>query len=290
PRPSAPRTGGPAMRPLLLCLLPCCLLAAAPSGPAHRDRAPERSVPVISDDGRPLSDAEQVGRLARERPLEFVEECLRRYRRDVHGYTLTMTKEERIDGQLQSPEEMEVAFREQPYSVALRWTKGARRAERAVYVAGQNNDKLLVRPTPRWHLMARLAGRLDKDGVATIDVDGDDARQSGRFTVKEFGMYQGLARLFTDWKAAEDRGALHVEYMGEQVVPETGGRTCYVLRRTRFLKPERDGVTEQVLYVDKENWLQVGSVANGDRGLIGAYFYRDIQINPAFQPDAFGGP
>jgi hypothetical protein len=278
------------MRPLLLCLLYGCLLAAAPSGPARLARPPERPVPVIGDDDRPPPDAEQMGRLARERPLEFVEECLRRYRRDVRGYTLTMTKEERINGQLEKPEEMEVAFREQPYSVALTWVQGARRAQKAVYVAGRNDDKLLVRPTPKWHLVARLAGRLDKDGVAAIDVDGDDARQSGRFTIKEFGMYQGLARLFADWKAAQDRGALHVEYLGEQTVQEAGGRTCYVLRRTRFLRPERDSVTEQVLYVDKETWLQVGSVARGEPGLIGAYFYRDIHINPPFDADPFGRP
>ncbi|HZY89543.1 MAG TPA: DUF1571 domain-containing protein, partial [Gemmataceae bacterium] len=221
------------MRLVMLCLLPCYLLAAAPAGPARPARPPERPVPVISDDGKPLSDAERMGRLAREQPLEFVEECLRRYRRDVRTYTLTMTKEERIDGQLHQPEEIEVAFREQPYGVALTWTKGAQRAERALYVAGQNDDKVLVRPTPRWRLVARLAGKLDKDGVATIDVDGDDARQSGRFTIKEFGMYQGLARLFADWKAAGDKSALHVEYLGEQVVKEAGGRTCYVLRRTR---------------------------------------------------------
>jgi hypothetical protein len=278
------------MRGVLFCLIPCYLLAAAPAGPARRGRPPERPVPVLSDDGRPLSDAEQMERLARERPVEFVEECLRRYRRDVHAYALTMTKEERIDGQLQPPEEMEVAFREQPYSVWLRWTKGARRAERALFVEGQHDDKLLVRPTTKWYWVARAAGRLDKDGVATIDVDGDDARQSGRFTIREFGMHLGLARLFADWKAARDRNALWVEYLGEQVVQETGGRTCYVLRRTRFAHPERDGVTEQILYIDKENWLQVGSVAKGERGLIGAYYYRNIRINPEFDPDPFQRP
>ena len=275
------------MRPLLLCLLYGCLLAAAPSGPARLARPPERPVPVINDDNRPPPDAEQMGRLARERPLEFVEECLRRYRRDVRGYTLTMTKEERINGQLEKPEEMEVAFREQPYSVALRWTQGVRRAERAVYVAGRNDDKLLVRPTPAWSLVARAAGRLDKDGVAAIDVDGDDARQSGRFTIKEFGMYNGLARLLADWEAADRRGTLHVEHLGEQEPEEAGGRRCHVLRRADILKPERDGVTEQTVYIDAETWLQVGSVANGAAGLIGAYFYRDVKVNPEFPPDQF---
>ena len=38
------------MRPLLLCLLPCYLLSAAPSGPARTSRPPERPVPGISDE------------------------------------------------------------------------------------------------------------------------------------------------------------------------------------------------------------------------------------------------
>ena len=35
------------MRRLLLCLLPCWLLSAAPSGPTRLARAPERAVPVL---------------------------------------------------------------------------------------------------------------------------------------------------------------------------------------------------------------------------------------------------
>ncbi len=274
------------MRPLLLCLVPCCLLSAAPSGPARDERPPERPVPVVADDGRRLPDAREMARLAREQPVEFVKECLLRYKRDVQGYRLTMYKEERIGGALEPAEIMEVAFREKPFSVYLQWDKGARKAERALYVEGESDDKLLVRPTPAWYWAARAAGRV-KDGLVVVDVDGEDARHSGRFTIREFGMYNGLARLLADWEAARQRGALHVEYLGEQAVERAGNRPCYVLRRTRFLKPERDGVTEQVVYIDKESWLQVGSVASGAQGLIGAYFYRDIVINPSFEPDPF---
>jgi hypothetical protein len=274
------------MRPLLLCLVPCYLLSAAPSGPARDARPPERPLPVVADDGQRLPDAAQMERLARERPTDFLRECLLRYKRDVASYRLTMYKEERIAGALEPPEVMEVAFRKKPFSVFLKWDSGARKAERALYVEGKNDDKLLVRPTTAWYWAARAAGRV-KDGLVVVDVDGEDARQSGRFTIKEFGMYNGLARLLADWEAADKRGALHVEHQGVQEPEESGGRRCHVLRRTRFLKPERDGVTEQTVYIDAETWLQVGSVADGPAGLIGAYFYRDVKVNPEFPPDQF---
>jgi hypothetical protein len=275
-----------AMRPLLICLISGYLLSAAPSGPSRDTRPPERPVPVITDRGQPLPDAEQMARLAREQPVEFITECLIRYRRGVRCYTLTFFKEERINHMPQQAEVMEVAFREQPFGVFLKWDKGARKADRALYVAGENDDKMLVRPTPFWSLMARAKYEM-KDGLAVVDPDSEDARGSGRFTIKEFGMYNGLARLLVDWEAAQKKGALHVEYLGEQVVKGVGDRTCHVLRRSQFLRPERDGVTEQTVYIDKETWLQVGSVARGPEGLIGAYFYRNIVINPDLPADQF---
>jgi hypothetical protein len=228
-----------------------------------------------------------MSRLAHERPLEFIRECLLRYKRNVRGYTLTMSKQERIGGELEKqPEVMEVAFREEPFSVFLKWDRGAKRAERVLFVEGENDDKILARPAPLWAIAGRAAGRV-KDGLAVEDVNSDDARQAGRFTIKEFGMYNGLARLLADWEAADRRGTLHVEHLGEQEPEEAGGRRCHVLRRADILKPERDGVTEQTVYIDAETWLQVGSVANGPAGLIGSYFYRDVKVNPEFPPEQF---
>ena len=42
------------------------------------------------------------------------------------------------------------------------------------------------------------------------------------------------------------------------------------------------------MYIDKENWLQVGNVLKGEEGrLIGEYFFRDLKLNPDFPPDTF---
>lgn len=262
------------MRPLLLCLVPCYLLAAAPSGPAPHVRPPERAVAAVPDDGRALSDAARMEQMAQQEPVAFLGECLRRYQRDVKGYTLTLQKRERLGGKLRDPEVLRVAFREEPYAVYLEWAEGGRLATRALYAEGENGGKMLAR--------ARLLPL-----VVTRDVDGDEARQSGRFLLTDFGIAAGMRRAHTDWGAAEREGSLHVEYLGERVVEEAGGRPCHVLHRTRFRRPEHDGVTEQTLYIDKENWLQVGSVAKGEHGLIGEYYFRDIRLNPEHEPGQF---
>jgi hypothetical protein len=264
---------GLAVRLLLLCLIPCCLLAAAPTAPSDHLPPPGRPVAVITDEGEALPDAEQMKRLAQTNPVAFLEECLVRYQRDVQGYALTLHKRERIDGELQKPEDIRVAFRVRPHSAYLEWVSGARQASRVLYVEGENDDKLLALP------------RLLPLAVA-LDVDGDRAHQAGRFTLREFGLAGGLRRAHADWKAAREQGALHVAY-DERPLEPVGGRPCHVLHRTEFRAPERDGITEQTLYIDRENWLLIGSVAKGAAGLIGEYYFRDVRLNPEFGPEQF---
>ena len=65
-------------------------------------------------------------------------------------------------------------------------------------------------------------------------------------------------------------------------------RVCYVFKRAPYEKPEEDGVEALTIYIDKDNWLQVGSTlktANGD--LIADYWFSDIKLNPEFKPETF---
>ena len=135
---------------------------------------------------------------------------------------------------------------------------------------------------PNGALIRKLAG-----DVVTRDVDGSEARQSGRYPLNQFGIKKGTERTLTGWKASQARGQLQVEYLGIHRVKEAGDRQCFKLRRT-YEAPESDGVTELTIYVDAENWLQVGSQIKGDEGkLIGEYFFRDIELNPTIKPEVF---
>jgi hypothetical protein len=224
-------------------------------------------------------DNATMEQLAAKDPIAFLENCLHRYHKDVHeGYRLTFHKKERINGKLNDSEEIEVAFREKPHSVMFRWTEGARKAAACLYVEGENDDKLLVRPTG----LGRLAG------VVKRDPEGDDAKKSGRYSLKQFGLKNATLRALASWKTSKAEDNLHVEFLGRQKVKEAGERVCWVLKRSKYHKPENDGVIESTLYFDADSWLQVGSVLRGaDDKLIGEYYFRDIQLNPKFDDQQF---
>ena len=211
-------------------------------------------------------------------PVDFLHQCLERYdRQQIQGDRLVMQKQERIRRKRGPLEVIEVWFRAKPYSVFMHWLAGARQAASVLYVAGENNGQMLVHPTG-------LAGTLVK--VVTRDPEGPEARREGRYSIKEFGLRATQERTWNDWKAAKEQGTLRVEYLGVEKVKPAGDRACYALRRTQ--EPDADGVTEVIVYIDRETRFQVGTVLRGDRGeLIGEYMYRDIHLNPEFKPGQF---
>jgi hypothetical protein len=248
-------------------LLGPCLFAVL--GCRHAASEGDFSVPLTSaSEPLPASD-----------PVVFLSECLKRYdARDVHGYRLTMEKQERIGDELQPREVIEIAFRAQPYSVYMRWLQGARRAKAVLYVEGENDNQMVVHPTG-------VAGLLAP--TVKIDPNGPQAREAGRYSIKEFGLQKTLERTLANWKTAQKNGALHVEYLGLREIAGTGDRPCYTLRRT-YTKPDSEGVVQGTAFIDKQTWFQTGTMLMGqDNRLIGEYLFRDIQLNPTFKPDQF---
>jgi hypothetical protein len=259
----------------LICL-PLCLLCMSdsssmepPSAAAFRD---------VADSGNPPPRQAEMERLAKSDPIAFLKECIRRYDRDVKGYTATLRKQERIEGHLEGSEVVEVSFRDKPLSVLMSWKEGTRRAAAVLYVKGENRDQLLVRP----------AGRLSLVGVVARPVNGSDAKKASRYPVTESGIKVGMQRTLVSWEKAKKADALYIEYLGVKKIKEAGDRPCWVLRRTRYAAPEEDGITQLTIYVDTDSWLQVGNILKGEEDkLIGEYFFRDIKINPHFPPGTF---
>jgi hypothetical protein len=260
----------------ILCLPLCLALEATP--PPRTPPPPALVLAAVADDGAALPDADRLERLAKTDPIAFMEACVRRYEREVKGYRAILKKRERLSGKLQSAEVIAVLFREDPFSVVLDWKEGTRLAKRTLYVKGENRDKLLVKP-------AGLAAII---GIVERDPDGQEARKSGRYPLTEFGIKIGIQRTIAAWSNARKQDALHVAYQGIKPIKELGNRPCYVFQRTKYQAPEEDGVTEYTTYIDKETWLQTGSILSGADGqVIGEYFFRDIELNPSFDPNPF---
>jgi hypothetical protein len=217
--------------------------------------------------------------LATTDPIAFLKECILRYDREVRGYTATLQKQERIDGRLERTELIDIAFREQPFSVLMRWKEGARRAAAVLYVKGENRDQLLVQP----------AGVLSVAGIVPRSPNGSDAKKAGRYPLTEFGIKIGMQRTLASWERANKANALHVEFLGVKEIKEAGGRPCWILKRTGYAAPEeKEGITELTTYIDKDSWLQVGTLLKGEENqLIGEYFFREIKLNSDLPADTF---
>ena len=263
------------MRRLLFCL-PLCLVCVSDS--TSKEPPSTTRFRPVADSGAPLPSEAGMERLAKSDPIAFLEMCIRRYDREVKGYTAMLRKQERIDGTLERSEQIAVVFREDPFSVRMIWKSGARRAQATLFVKGENRDQILIKP----------AGLLAVAGIVMRSPTGDDAKKGGRYPLTEFGIKIGTQRTLASWEKARKDEALHVEYLGEKRIKEAGDRPCWVLRRTRYKKVEEDGIEQLTVYVDKETWLQVGSVLkDGEGRLIGEYIFHDIKLNPRFEAGTF---
>ena len=216
-----------------------------------------------------------VENLLHYQPILFMEWAQAKYAAEVRGYSLHFRKRELVGGKLQPTEKLEVHFREEPFSVHMRWLDGARLAQTVLYVKGENNGEMLAR--------LRLVPL-----VVSRDIHGADAKQSGRFTIDQFGFHGSTQRTLASMYRAQARGALHLRYDGVYKVPELGDRPCYKLVRSPYEPLEEDELNELTLYFDQETWLQVGSILKNVRGeLISEYYFRDVRLNPEFKKDQF---
>jgi hypothetical protein len=209
-------------------------------------------------------------------PVAFLEDCLQHYEEHVQGYRLIFVKQEKVNGKLRPKEKIRAHFREKPFSVHMHWLAGAGQAIRSLYVDGENKNMIGARPT------------IEFLGVWWKTLDNPAVKATSRFPVTEFGIYKGAKSTIDAMRAAETRKTLFVKYHGVECVKELGDRHCYKLVRGPYDPPEVDGINELTVYIDAETLMQTGSIlkdANGN--LIAEYFFRDIELNPTFDPKLF---
>lgn len=212
--------------------------------------------------------------LAQSDPVKLLEQSLARYDENIKNYACTLVKQERIKGKLHPQETIKAWFQGEPYSVMMHWKEGADIADVSLYVKGENDGKMCVR-LKRFKITAKTT------------TDSNDAKATSRYLITEFGLRCGTDRTYKAWKALEEKGIkLKYEYLGVKKIDETGGRMCHVVKRYCD-PPEDDGMTEITVYIDAETALQVGTVLKDKEGVIGSYFFKDIEINPKFDENQF---
>ena len=283
---------------------------------------PLAETPRYRDDEKPLPKTDEFLELAKSDPVAMYEKCLSRYQREVKGgFRTTLVKRERVRGEPAPPaepqeERIRLAVRgdvpdpatgQREVEVSMKWESGAReglgsKIHGTLYSekpgAAGTGGKVIV-----WRPEALFASTMPSP------VKGPLAESQSRYCIRDAGLYGALLRTYTAWKQRREAGTLKFEYLGTRVVEQTGGRLCHVIRRTcdglevdafelggeadlSASNVAKSGHTSVTVMIDAERWLQVGSVLeragpDGKPVLIASYYFRDIELNPTFEPDTF---
>jgi hypothetical protein len=274
--------------------------------------SPER--PVVEEPDAPVSVGKAIptqadfDRLARGDAVGAFEACLLRYERDgIKGFTATLEKQERVEGDLHEREVVQIVCAgevpahpgEHPKTrIRMIWESGFRKdllgtkLAATLYDAGANkNNMITYRPTSFLK-------------EVSVDPKSSLTRSASRYCITDAGLYRGMLRTYDAWKKRQAAGRLHAQYLGIETPPQLG-RACYVIRRTSTTpevdpfaldeapnpkaNPQRDGATEITAYIDVERWLHIGTVLKRQDGsLLAEYFFRDVVLSTSeFKPDPF---
>jgi hypothetical protein len=276
--------------------------------------------PQHEDDGKPLPKTDEFEQLARADPIAMYDKCLSRYQREVKGgFTATLIKRERVQGAPKPPadpheEVIRLAVRgdvptdgKKCLEVSMKWQSGPRKdffgSEIWATLYSEKPEKAGTGGgVSTWRPKALKE-------VATVPPNGTLAEGQSRYCIRDAGLYGGMHRTYVAWTNRKEAGTLKTEYLGKQVVEKAGGRLCYVVRRTcdspevdpferggaPDLRPDnvaKVGFTSVIVMIDVERWLQVGTELHrvgpdGKPILIASYYFRDIELNPTFDPDTF---
>ncbi len=258
---------------------PGCNLA---SKRAAWDRA--RFAPATGPTRR-FDPADPQERFAASDPLGFLRMCRRHYIDNVSDYHCRFIKRERLRGVLTDEQEMEVLFRETPFSVDVRWVRNAGRAKRVSYVAGRwtkdGREFAMIYP-------AGLLGLLLPRGVKR-DIHAPDVRAAARATIDRFGFKNTLDEIIKNCEAARGDPDYDLRYLGCGTLDD---RSCLVFeRRLPYTGPDGSYPSRLlVIHIDREWLVPTGCFAYADdeaRELLGSYVSTNVEFNVGLSDEGF---
>jgi hypothetical protein len=242
--------------------------------------------------------AEPFERRIRRDPLSALIEARELHRQNVKDYQCTLVKQEALPSGMSEEQEIDVKFRQEPYSVLFHWRRNPGLADRVLYVKDRwidadaddsdDRDLAVCQPGP----VARLLIKSIKQPI-----HGKLAKRTSRRFVDEFGFTRALDLLIKYCERAKKEGVLKLEFCGES---RFDGRPVWVIRRHLPYTGE-GGVYPDMLaeiFIDKEYRIPVAVYCfstdfKDSKHLLGKYEYRDIKLHAGlteadFDPATYG--
>ncbi len=217
-----------------------------------RDR-PIGAFPSPWTDGsiRPPSPGDPLECRALQDPLAFLQMCIQRYDEWVRDYRCWFHIRERTPGAAELGDEqlIDIRFRQEPYSVDMRWLKNPVHATRVNYVAGRWNTDGRERA---WIFPSGLLAVLTPAGVR-LDIHNPQVRAASRRPVNDFGFKRTLEVIVDYCKAAANDPAFSLRFAGST---DFDNRDCLVFERRLPYRDAGGSYPDRllVIYIDRE-WL-----------------------------------
>ena len=232
---------------------------------------PSSPAPVPVAAGGPLEPA-----------LRLISQARQSYQ-NVNDYTCLFIKRERLRGQVQPENLIDMKVRTHPFSVYLRWLKPAASAGQEVcYVTGRYNGMMRVHST----------GLLGTVGFVSMDPRDPRALETSRHSITEAGIGNLIERYGQAWELENRLKQTQVRVQEY----EYNRRRC-----TRVETVHASNAGQQipfyrsVVYFDLENHLPI-RVENYDwprsapdpaSGLVESYSYVNLRTNPGLGDAVF---
>jgi hypothetical protein len=250
------------------------VLAASVVTPAIAYTAPLPKPTISNDD------------LARTDPLALLQMALQRYQKSVSDYQCIFTKQERIRGKLGQEQQIQVRFREMPFSVLMEWTRNAGDAKRVLYVQGlwQNNDGEDLAKIEPQGAIARLLVR-----SVALPISGSTAKAQSRRTIDKFGFGNALKLIIDYAAAAVQTGQGSLVYAGQG---ELEGRPTWILKRTLPYTADGGDWPDRILivHIDREWLLPIACYTYADDAqetMLAKYEFSNVRLNTGLTPKDF---
>lgn len=217
---------------------------------------------------------DRIKKLAQTDHIALLKWSLEHYDKNIQDYSATFYKQERIDKKIKPLEEIDILFKDEPFSVLMRWRKNAGSIDKLLYVEGQNDNKMVVHPTGlfSWIDSVKRDPRCKK------------ARESTQRTCDQFGFYRSMQSLLEVYEQAGKAGDLQIKYLGETKVDK---RKCVAMER--LLPPKASyPYGRLVMEFDVEYLLPTAITAYDWKGkLVSQYVYKDLSFNRETSAEKF---
>jgi outer membrane lipoprotein-sorting protein len=253
---------------------PAPVAGAAPQGPGLVPAGDASQMNINAGD----ANAAAAGAHPLEPALELAAKGLASIQANIHDYSCTMVKRERIDGKLGEHQYMFAKVRREPYSVYLYFlgpedVKG----QEVIYVDGKNDNNMLAH-----------AGSGVRAMVGTVSLKPQSmlAMTGNRYPITEFGVERLAERLVEVAKHDKQFGECEVNFFPNAKV---NGRICTcvqvvhpVPRRNFRFHLARVFIDDELLIPVRYEAYDWPHESGGQPVLMEEYTYMNVKTNQGF--------